>query len=123
MIIRWMYGIGTQGRCPVVQPRPSVEDMSTTVSPSGLSDPATSTAKGTVSLVLGICSLFAGWTFFAPVIGLILGILSLRHEPQARTRAGWGVALNAIAMSLWVIMLAIVLAFGGIAAVATMFGQ
>lgn len=118
-----MYGVGTQGRCTMALRRPSVEDMSTTVSPSALSDPATSTAKGTVSLVLGICSLFAGWTFFAPVIGLILGILSLRHEPQARTRAGWGVALNAIAMSLWVIMLVVVLAFGGIAAVATMFGQ
>lgn len=118
-----MYDVGTQGRCPVARPRPSVEDMSTTVSPSALSDPATSTAKGTVSLVLGICSLFAGWTFFAPVIGLVLGILSLRQEPQARTRAGWGVALNAIAMSLWVITLVVVLAFGGIAAVATMFGQ
>jgi hypothetical protein len=84
---------------------------------------ATSTAKGTASLVLGICSLFAGWTFFAPAIGLILGIVSLRGEPGARTQASLGIALNAIAMSIWVILTILALAFGWIAATSTVFGQ
>ncbi len=100
--------------------------MSTTVSASTTaapSDPATSTAKGTASLVLGICSLFAGWTFFAPAVGLILGVVSLRSEPRARTQAAWGIALNAIAMTIWVLVTILALAFGWIAATSAIFGQ
>ncbi|PQZ55684.1 MULTISPECIES: hypothetical protein [unclassified Microbacterium] len=100
--------------------------MSTSVSTpvsAAPSEPATSTVKGTVSLVLGICSLFAGWTFFVPIVGLILGIVSLRGEPRARTQAAWGIALNAIAMSIWVILTILALAFGWIAATTTIFGQ
>lgn len=82
-----------------------------------------STAKGTASLVLGICSLFAGWTFFAPVVGLVLGVMSLRGEPRARTQAAWGIALNAIAMSIWIIVTILALAFGWIAASSAVFGQ
>jgi ABC-type dipeptide/oligopeptide/nickel transport system permease component len=100
--------------------------MSTTVSASATaapSDPATSTAKGTASLVLGICSLFAGWTFFAPAVGLILGIVSLRGEPRARTQAAWGIALNAIAMTIWVLVTILALTFGWIAATSAIFGR
>ncbi|WP_314475964.1 hypothetical protein [uncultured Microbacterium sp.] len=100
--------------------------MSTTVSASATatpSDPAMSTAKGTASLVLGICSVFAGWTFFAPAVGLILGIMSLRGEPRARTQAVWGITLNAIAMSIWIILTLLALTFGWIAATSAMFGQ
>ena len=125
-IIRWMYDVGTPVRCPPTGPRHSVDVMSTTASAPVTATPsvsATSTAKGIASLVLGICSLFAGWTFFAPAIGLILGIVSLRGEPRARTQASWGIALNAIAMSIWVILTILALAFGWIAATSTAFGQ
>lgn len=100
-------------------PAPSTTTPATTAP----SVAATSTAKGTASLVLGICSVFAGWTFFAPAIGLILGIVSLRGEPRARTQAGWGIALNAIAMSIWIIVTILALTFGWIAATSSMFGQ
>lgn len=72
--------------------------MSYSASPSG-------TARGTASLVLGICSLLAGWTFFVPVIGLVLGFSSRANEPAARGRAGWGVALNLIAMAGWILLI------------------
>lgn len=109
-----------------MEARHSVDGMSTTVSTPATaapSDPATSTAKGTASLVLGICSLFAGWTFFAPAIGLILGIVSLRGEPRARTQATWGIALNAIAVSIWIILTILALTFGWIAATSAMLGR
>ncbi|MGG7465157.1 hypothetical protein [Plantibacter sp. YIM 135347] len=67
-------------------------------SPSG-------TARGTASLILGVCSLLAGWTFFIPMVGLILGISSRNNEPDARGRAVWGVALNLIAMAGWILVI------------------
>ena len=46
------------------------------------------------SLVLGLVSLVAGFTFVVPVAGLVLGILALKREPSARTMAIWGIVLN-----------------------------
>ncbi|KQW08480.1 hypothetical protein ASC66_00655 [Leifsonia sp. Root4] len=46
------------------------------------------------SLVLGVVSIVAGWTFFLPVAGLVFGILALKREPSSRTMAIWGVVLN-----------------------------
>ncbi len=62
------------------------------------------TGLGTASLVLGICSLLAGWTFFAPIVGLCLGIASRSREPMARGRAGWGILLNLVALAIWVLV-------------------
>ncbi|MDF2562380.1 MAG: hypothetical protein K0R99_3826 [Microbacterium sp.] len=105
--------------------RHSVDDMSTTVSaPTPIpSTPAASTAKGTASLVLGICSIFAGWTFFAPAIGLTLGIMALRGEPHSRTQAAWGVALNAIALSVWLLTITFTLGLTGLTVVSATLGQ
>lgn len=74
------------------------------------------TGLGTASLVLGICSLLAGWTFFAPIVGLCLGIASRRREPLARGRSGWGILLNLVALAIWIV-LAAVLVIGGTFAV------
>lgn len=52
------------------------------------------------SFVLGIASIVAGWTFIAPVIGLIFGILALRRHTQERVLALWGVWLNAAMLAL-----------------------
>ncbi len=70
------------------------------------------TGKGTASLLLGICSLLAGWTLIAPVLGLILGVMSRGDEPFARGRAGWGILLNLFAMLGWIIAGALLLAAG-----------
>ena len=61
------------------------------------------TGKGTASLLLGICSLLAGWTLVAPALGLILGAMSRGDEPYARGRAGWGILLNLLAMLGWIL--------------------
>ncbi|UAJ80082.1 hypothetical protein IT072_03210 [Leifsonia sp. ZF2019] len=80
-----------------------------------------STGRGTASLVLGICSLLVGWTFFAPMIGLILGISSRNREPYACTRAGWGIALNLLAMGVWILLTLAALLFGGLFAIGSFF--
>ncbi|WP_144753631.1 hypothetical protein [Curtobacterium pusillum] len=74
------------------------------------------TGLGTASLVLGICSLLAGWTFVAPVIGLCLGVASRSREPLSRGRAGWGIFLNLVALAVWILVLAL-LVVGGVFAV------
>lgn len=48
------------------------------------------------SLVLGLVSIVASYTFVVPAIGLVLGILALKREPAARTMAIWGIVLNAV---------------------------
>ena len=73
------------------------------------------TGLGTASLVLGVCSLLAGWTFLAPVIGLVLGIVSRGREPLARGRAGWGVLLNLAALAVWVLLVVLLLVHGAVA--------
>lgn len=70
------------------------------------------TGKGTASLLLGICSLLAGWTLIAPILGLVLGAMSRSDEPFARGRAGWGILLNLLAMLGWLIGAGVLLAGG-----------
>jgi hypothetical protein len=73
------------------------------------------TGLGTASLVLGICSLLAGWTFVAPLVGLCLGIASRGREPAARGRAGWGILLNVVALAVWILLAVAAAAFGTLA--------
>ncbi|MBK0332685.1 hypothetical protein I8D64_14890 [Brachybacterium sp. MASK1Z-5] len=70
------------------------------------------TGRGTASLVIGICSLMAGWIFIGPIIGLWLGVSSRGREPLARGRAGWGITLNLIALLGWIVLVGIVLVSG-----------
>lgn len=72
------------------------------------------TTLGTGSLVLGICSLIAGWTFAAPIIGIVLGLMSYRREPKATRLAVWGIVLNAVALITWVIMVVVFVVSGSI---------
>ncbi|WP_416393022.1 MULTISPECIES: hypothetical protein [unclassified Curtobacterium] len=73
------------------------------------------TGLGTASLVLGICSLLAGWTFVAPIVGLCLGVASRSREPFARGRAGWGILLNLVALAVWILLLALFVVGGAFA--------
>lgn len=59
-----------------------------------------------------------GWSLVIPIIGLVLGISSLRRERFARGRAGWGIALNVVAMAGWVLGLLVIVMLGGFAALA-----
>ena len=64
------------------------------------------------SLVLGLVSIVAGFTFVVPVAGLVLGILALKREPSARTMAIWGIVLNGVMLAGVVIAGLVAAAFG-----------
>ena len=51
------------------------------------------------SLVLGLVSIVASATFFVPIVGLVLGVMALRREPDSRTMAIWGIVLNAVMLA------------------------
>ncbi|HEV7184111.1 MAG: DUF4190 domain-containing protein [Actinomycetales bacterium] len=51
------------------------------------------------SLVLGLASILFSWTFFAPIAGLVAGILALQREPAGRTMAIWGIVLNSVMLT------------------------
>lgn len=64
------------------------------------------------SLVLGLVSIFAGWTFLAPLAGLVVGILALRSEPHNRTMAIWGIVLNAVMLAGVILVALVAVVFG-----------
>lgn len=72
------------------------------------------------SFVIGLASIVSGWTFFAPLTGLILGIIALRRRSAERTLAIWGVALNGAILAIMVILIVavfLVLALAGAAGI------
>ncbi len=75
--------------------------------------PNTGTGKATASLVIGLVSLFAGWTFFAPIIGLFLGLSSRNSEPYGRSVAAWGIGLNVFCLLGWLVLVILLAIFGG----------
>lgn len=79
----------------------------------------TATTFAITSFVLGIASIVSGWTFFAPIVGLVFGILALRRKAKERTLALWGVWINAIMLALSALM---VLGFAAFAALGIFSG-
>jgi hypothetical protein len=75
---------------------------------------APSNTLGILSIVLGVVSIFAGWTFLAPIAGLVLGIMALSREPHNRTMAIWGIVLNAVLL-VGSVLLAVLAVVAGIA--------
>ncbi|MGK9147811.1 DUF4190 domain-containing protein [Plantibacter flavus] len=53
------------------------------------------------SMVIGLVSLFFGFTFVLPVIGLVLGIMGARKEPAGRAMAVTGIVLNGVFVLVW----------------------
>jgi len=76
----------------------------------------TAESKGlsVTSLVLGILSVVAGWTFVVPIVGGVLGIVALRREPTSKAIAVWGIVLNAV-MLLGTLVLGLIGAVVGLA--------
>jgi hypothetical protein len=70
---------------------------------------------GIASLVLGASSLIAGWTFIAPIVGLVLGIMSRRREPDATGFATAGIVLNLVALVGWALAALGIAAAGALA--------
>ncbi|MET0303440.1 MAG: hypothetical protein ABW040_05285 [Microbacteriaceae bacterium] len=59
--------------------------------------------KSMWSLGIGAASLVLGFVFLVPVIGLILGIVALRTEPEGQRLAFGGVVLSVVALITWAI--------------------
>ena len=74
--------------------------------------PARSSTLSVSSLVLGLVSIVAGWTFLVPIAGLVVGVLALGREPQARTLAIWGIVLNAVLLAGSLLLVLLALALG-----------
>lgn len=54
------------------------------------------------SMVIGLVSLFFGFTFVLPIIGFVLGIMGARKEPAGRAMAITGIVLNGFFLLAWV---------------------
>lgn len=61
------------------------------------------------SMVIGIVSVFLGFTFFVPIVGLILGIVGLKREPHGRGMAITGIVINGLILAGWLIVLVVTL--------------
>ena len=77
-------------------------------------EPAPPRGLSIASMVLGIASVFFGFTVVVPVIGFVLGSLGLKQEPEGRTFALVGLWLNGVillfavlALIVFIVLLAI----------------
>lgn len=90
--------------------------------PTAEPNPSTSNAFAITSFVLGIASIVSSWTFIAPIVGLIFGILALRRKTQERTLALWGLWMNAAMLALTALVALAVATFVGFAFIAGAVG-
>ena len=69
------------------------------------------------SMVIGLVSLFFGFTFVLPVVGFVLGLMGLRREPAGRAMAITGVVLNGLFLLGWAALVLLwVFVMGGLLA-------
>jgi len=61
------------------------------------------------SFVLGLASLFFGFSFVVPIIGLVLGFMGLRREPDGRGFALAGAWINGLILAFWTVATIIVI--------------
>lgn len=66
------------------------------------------------SLVLGLVSIFTGFTGVVPIVGLILGVIGLKREPAGRSLAIAGLIINGLALIGWILLIIIVIVLGGL---------
>ena len=57
------------------------------------------------SMVIGLVSIFLGFTFILPLIGFILGVVGLKKEPAGRGMAITGVVLSGLILAIWVVLI------------------
>jgi hypothetical protein len=74
------------------------------------------------SMILGLVSIVAGFTFLVPLVGLILGIVGLRKEPAGRAMAITGLVLNGLFVIGWALFIVFVFVIG-IGAATTTYQQ
>ena len=59
------------------------------------------------SLVLGIASVALSFTFVVPIVGVVLGVLGRRREPEGRTMALIGIISSAVMLLGSVVLLVV----------------
>ncbi|RUR02103.1 DUF4190 domain-containing protein [Labedella endophytica] len=60
--------------------------------------------KSIASMVLGLVSVFFGFTLILPLIGFIMGLTALKSEPTGRGMAVTGIILNGLMLLGWVVL-------------------
>jgi hypothetical protein len=97
---------------PSSLPSSAVPDAATTSADSASVAPSSGapayaaappTGLSITSFVLGLVSIFFGFIFFVPLVGLVLGILAVKKEPTARGFAIAGIWINAVMLGLVVL--------------------
>lgn len=77
--------------------------------------PAPPRGLSIASMVLGIASIFFGFTFIVPITGLILGFVGFRKEPAGHGMAIAGIILNGLVLvGAIAIGLFLLLSFAGV---------
>lgn len=61
--------------------------------------------RSLASLVLGIVSVVFGFTFFLPLVGVVLGVSGARTEPAGRGIAIAGIIVNLVCMAFWIVII------------------
>lgn len=61
------------------------------------------------SLIIGVASIVLGLTVLVPLVGLILGVMGLRREPEGRGFALAGIWINAVILLLGAIVVVFVI--------------
>lgn len=64
------------------------------------------------SMVIGLVSIFFGFTFLVPLVGLVLGIVGLKKEPAGRGMAVAGLILNGLFVVGWLLLIVFVFGVG-----------
>jgi len=64
---------------------------------------APATGLSVTALVLGLVSIFFGFTFLVPLGALIFGLVALKREPSGRGMAITGIVIGAAFMLFWVL--------------------
>ncbi|WP_368410564.1 DUF4190 domain-containing protein [Kocuria sp.] len=57
------------------------------------------------SMVIGLVSIFLGFTFILPIIGFVLGLVGLKKEPAGRGMAITGVVLSGLILAIWAVLI------------------
>jgi ABC-type transport system involved in multi-copper enzyme maturation permease subunit len=67
-------------------------------------------SRGTsiASVVVGLASIFVGWSVVVPLIGLVLGLLGLQQRPVGKGTAITGLILNGLMLVGWTLLVLIV---------------
>ncbi len=79
--------------------------------PPPVYQPAPARGLSITSLVLGLVSVFFGFTFLVPLAALIFGLIALKKEPAGRGFALTGTIIGAAFLIFWIFMVIVFSSF------------